>query len=140
MKKIIWLVLAVLIIALMGVYMSLVGSKKLETNLTNLTQRLEDEIQKINNRVPPYVFTGSEVGYVVEFENGVKFYISGDTTAMADMEFVIGDYYNPDVAFRRRSIEMDIFPDRAAWDRNVFQVLSLISHEPATYLWRNLWE
>jgi len=41
---------------------------------------------------------GEPVGYVLEFENGFKIYHSGDTGLMADMKFVIGDYYQPDLA------------------------------------------
>lgn len=44
-------------------------------------------------------YTGSGVGYVIKFENGVKFYDSGDTNLFYDMKAVIGDYYKPDVAF-----------------------------------------
>ncbi len=43
-------------------------------------------------------YTGSGVGYVIKFENGVKFYDSGDTNLFYDMKAVINDYYKPDVA------------------------------------------
>lgn len=45
------------------------------------------------------VYTGSGTGYIIEFENGVKFYFAGDTALFAGMKFVIGDFYKPDVAF-----------------------------------------
>jgi len=45
------------------------------------------------------VNTGTSNGYLIEFENGVKFYFSGDTALFGDMKFIIGDYYKPDVAF-----------------------------------------
>ena len=43
-------------------------------------------------------YVGGEVGYLMEFENGLRVYHSGDTGLMADMKFVIGDFYKPDVA------------------------------------------
>lgn len=41
---------------------------------------------------------GGPVGYVIEFENGYKVYISGDTGLFGDMKTIIGDYYKPDLA------------------------------------------
>ena len=43
-------------------------------------------------------FMGEAVGYIIEFENGLKIYHSGDTSLMGDMKTIIGDYYKPDVA------------------------------------------
>jgi len=45
------------------------------------------------------IYTGSGTGYVIEFENGVRFYFAGDTGLFAGMKFVMGDFYKPDVAF-----------------------------------------
>ncbi len=41
---------------------------------------------------------GRAVGYIIQFENGYKIYHSGDTGLMADMKFVVGDFYQPDLA------------------------------------------
>lgn len=43
-------------------------------------------------------FMGRAVGYVMEFENGYTIYHSGDTGLTADMKFVVGDFYQPDLA------------------------------------------
>ena len=43
-------------------------------------------------------FVGEAAGYVIEFENGFKLYHSGDTSLMGDMKYIIGDYYQPDMA------------------------------------------
>lgn len=43
-------------------------------------------------------FVGEAVGYILEFENGLKVYHSGDTSLMGDMRTIIGDFYRPDVA------------------------------------------
>ncbi|OGK10376.1 MAG: hypothetical protein A2Y63_05335, partial [Candidatus Riflebacteria bacterium RBG_13_59_9] len=44
------------------------------------------------------VYGGDATGYVVELEDGFRFYHSGDTWVMADMEF-IGKLFAPEVAF-----------------------------------------
>lgn len=44
------------------------------------------------------VYGGDPTGYVVELEDGFRFYHSGDTWVMADMEF-IGQLFRPEVAF-----------------------------------------
>jgi L-ascorbate metabolism protein UlaG (beta-lactamase superfamily) len=43
-------------------------------------------------------YMGRPVGYVLEFENGMTIYHSGDTALMSDMKLIIGDYYQPDIA------------------------------------------
>ena len=96
----IWIALVVvLIVALVGIYTASVGPKKMEADLTELAQRLDGEIQILNKKTAPFVDMGNAVGYVIEFENGAKFYFGGDTGISADMKLVIGDYYKPDVAF-----------------------------------------
>jgi len=44
------------------------------------------------------VYGGDPVGYVITLEDGFRFYHSGDTWVMADMEFV-GKLFEPEVAF-----------------------------------------
>lgn len=44
-----------------------------------------------------YVSAGEPVGYVIEFENGIRIYHSGDTGVFGDMA-LIGELYKPDVA------------------------------------------
>lgn len=46
----------------------------------------------------PNHFVGEAVGYIIEFENGLKVYHAGDTSLMGDMETIIGRFYQPDVA------------------------------------------
>ncbi len=43
-------------------------------------------------------YVGEPCGYIIEFENGFKIYHSGDTGLMADMELIVGNYYQPDLA------------------------------------------
>jgi L-ascorbate metabolism protein UlaG (beta-lactamase superfamily) len=44
-------------------------------------------------------YCGAAVGYVIKFENGTKIYSAGDTGLFYDMKKVIGEIYQPDVAF-----------------------------------------
>src|SRR4051812_9157103 len=43
------------------------------------------------------LYLGEPVGFVVELENGFRFYFAGDTAAFGDMRY-IGELYAPDVA------------------------------------------
>ncbi|MDY6851511.1 MAG: MBL fold metallo-hydrolase, partial [Thermodesulfobacteriota bacterium] len=43
-------------------------------------------------------FVGEAVGYILEFENGLKIYHSGDTSLMGNMKTIIGDFYKPHIA------------------------------------------
>jgi len=100
MRNIIWIgLVVVLIVALVGVYLASVGPKKLGAALEEATKRLDLEIQRVNLKTAPFTMVGEAVGYVIEFENGAKFYFGGDTGISADLKLVIGDYYKPDVAF-----------------------------------------
>lgn len=100
MRNTIWIGLGVvLIIALMGIYIAWTGQKKLAASLNEVVGRLDAEIQKVNLKTAPFVMVGEAIGYVIEFENGAKFYFAADTGITADMKYVIGDYYKPDVAF-----------------------------------------
>jgi L-ascorbate metabolism protein UlaG (beta-lactamase superfamily) len=44
------------------------------------------------------IYGGEPLGYVVEFESGFKLYHAGDTALFGDMQ-LIGELYNPDIAF-----------------------------------------
>lgn len=41
---------------------------------------------------------GTAVGYIIQFENNLRVYASGDTGLTADMKLVVGDYFKPDIA------------------------------------------
>ncbi len=86
-----------LLISLIGISMTANVNKEIKKRLSELNQKFSSETQRLDSRIPPYVPTGEAVGYVIEFENGSKFYISGDTGLSAEMK-VIGDFYKPDVA------------------------------------------
>ena len=60
-------------------------------------------------------FVGEAVGYIIEFENGLKLYHSGDTSLMGDMKTIIGDYYQPDVAILPIGGVFTMGPEEAAY-------------------------
>jgi len=60
-------------------------------------------------------FVGEAVGYIMEFENGLKVYHSGDTSLMGDMENIIGNFYRPDIAILPIGGVFTMGPDEAAF-------------------------
>ena len=60
-------------------------------------------------------FVGEAVGYIMEFENGLKVYHSGDTSLMGDMKSIIGDFYKPDIAILPIGGVFTMGPDEAAF-------------------------
>ena len=40
-------------------------------------------------------YAGHAAGYMLRFSNGLKIYLSGDTTISSDMKTIIGDFYRP---------------------------------------------
>lgn len=116
MQNKIWIALVVvLIVALVGIYMASTGPKKIGASLTELAKRLDTEIQRLDLRTAPFVTVGTAAGYVIDFENGAKFYISGDTGLTADLKLVIGDYYRPDVAIYNIGGLLNSGPEEAAY-------------------------
>jgi len=95
------LVILCLIFTFVGLRLGFQSKDFVEESLGELEdsyQRLSREIQLIALRVPPYISTGESVGFVIEFENNVKFYFASDTGLSSEME-MIGEYFEPEVAF-----------------------------------------
>jgi L-ascorbate metabolism protein UlaG (beta-lactamase superfamily) len=61
---------------------------------------------------------GTPMGYVIEFEDGRKVYTSGDTGLTADMKFVVGDYYKPDISILPATGGPTMEPEQAAYAAN----------------------
>ena len=55
------------------------------------------------------------MGYVIEFEDKRKVYASGDTGLTADMKFVVGDYYQPDISLLPATGGPNMEPEQAAY-------------------------
>ncbi len=60
-------------------------------------------------------FVGEAVGYIMEFENGLKIYHSGDTSLMGGMKSIIGDFYRPDIAILPIGNVFTMGPNEAAF-------------------------
>ena len=60
-------------------------------------------------------FVGEAVGYIMEFENGLKIYHTGDTSLMGDMKTIVGDFYKPDVVILPIGDVFTMGPDEAAF-------------------------
>jgi L-ascorbate metabolism protein UlaG (beta-lactamase superfamily) len=61
---------------------------------------------------------GTASGYVIEFENRQKIYVSGDTGLTADMKFVVGDYHKPEISIRPVTGLLLMEPEQAAYAAN----------------------
>lgn len=78
-------------------------------------------------------FVGEAVGYIFEFENGLKLYHSGDTALMGDMKTVIGDFYQPDVAILPIGGVFTMGPDEAAHACSLIKPRIVIPEHYATF-------
>ena len=58
---------------------------------------------------------GDPVGYVIEFENRYKVYVAGDTGLTADMKFVVGDFFKPDLAILPIGAVLGLPPEQAIY-------------------------
>jgi len=61
---------------------------------------------------------GTAAGYVIEFEDGQKVYVSGDTGLTADMKFVIADYFKPQISILPVIGLFMMEPEQAAYAAN----------------------
>ena len=117
-NKMIWVaIILVLIISLIAIYFTFTTPTDLQESLDSLIERnrnLEKETQLLTQKVAPYIYAGEAVGYVIEFENGAKFYFAGDTGVFSDLK-LIGDYYRPDIVFLPISNLQTMDPKAAAY-------------------------
>ncbi|MFC1789454.1 MBL fold metallo-hydrolase [Patescibacteria group bacterium] len=99
MKNIITWVAILTLFAMSGLALySSQNNQKALNPVNDLVGGLRAEVQTLISKSTATINLGVPIGYVIEFENGKKFYTSGDTGLMADMKLIIGDYYEPDVA------------------------------------------
>lgn len=99
-KIVLSIIAGAVIISLIGIYLAVNTPAQIRESLEveqSEIERLNNEIQTLNKRVASYIYTGQSVGYVIRFENGIKFYFSGPTGLNSDLE-LIGSFYKPDVA------------------------------------------
>jgi L-ascorbate metabolism protein UlaG (beta-lactamase superfamily) len=78
-------------------------------------------------------FVGEAVGYILEFENGLKIYHSGDTSLMGDMKSIIGDYHKPDIAILPIGGVFTMGPEEAAFACKLIRPRIAIPEHYATF-------
>jgi L-ascorbate metabolism protein UlaG (beta-lactamase superfamily) len=78
-------------------------------------------------------FVGEAVGYIIQFENGLKIYHSGDTSLMGDMKTIIGDYYKPDIAILPIGGVFTMGPDEAAFACKLIRPKAVIPEHYGTF-------
>jgi len=78
-------------------------------------------------------FVGEAVGYILEFENGLKIYLSGDTSLMGDMKTIIGDFYKPDVAILPIGGIFTMGPEEAAYACKLIGAKTVIPNHYGTF-------
>jgi len=90
----------ILVISVVALYMAWSGPKELEKTMDETTERIDNQIQEILPRTPRgYAYAGLAVGYVIEFENGVRFFFPGGSGFSYDYKALVGDFLKPDVSF-----------------------------------------
>jgi L-ascorbate metabolism protein UlaG (beta-lactamase superfamily) len=78
------------------------------------------------------LYGGEAVGYVIEFENGVKVYHAGDTNVFGDMK-IIHDLYNPEIALLPIGDHYTMSPREAAYAAKLLQAKTIIPMHFATF-------
>jgi L-ascorbate metabolism protein UlaG (beta-lactamase superfamily) len=78
-------------------------------------------------------FVGEAVGYIIEFENGLKIYHSGDTSLMGDMKTIIGDFYKPDIAILPIGGVFTMGPQEAAFACRLIRPKMVIPEHYGTF-------
>lgn len=78
------------------------------------------------------VYGGEACGFVVEFDNGVKIYHTGDTNVFGDMK-IIRELYAPEVAMIPIGDHFTMGPREAAYACNLLQVKHVIPMHFGTF-------
>jgi L-ascorbate metabolism protein UlaG (beta-lactamase superfamily) len=78
------------------------------------------------------VYGGEAVGYVIEFENGVKIYHAGDTNVFGDMQ-IIRDLYAPEIVMLPIGDHYTMSPREAAYACNLLKPKTVIPMHFATF-------
>lgn len=78
------------------------------------------------------LYGGEAVGFVIEFENGVKIYHAGDTNVFGDMK-IIHDLYAPDIAMLPIGDHYTMSPREAAYACKLLQAKTVIPMHFATF-------
>jgi L-ascorbate metabolism protein UlaG (beta-lactamase superfamily) len=78
------------------------------------------------------IYAGEAVGYVIEFENGVKLYHAGDTNVFGDMK-IIHDLYAPDISMLPIGDRYTMSPREAAYACRLLRTNTVIPMHFGTF-------
>jgi L-ascorbate metabolism protein UlaG (beta-lactamase superfamily) len=78
------------------------------------------------------IYGGEAVGYVIEFENGVKIYHAGDTNVFGDMK-IIHDLYAPDICMLPIGDRFTMSPREAAYACRLLRTNTVIPMHFGTF-------
>src|ERR1700746_550656 len=78
------------------------------------------------------LYGGEAVGFVIEFENGLKIYHAGDTNVFGDMK-IIRDLYAPQIAMLPIGDHFTMSPREAAYAAKLLQAKTIIPMHFATF-------
>jgi L-ascorbate metabolism protein UlaG (beta-lactamase superfamily) len=78
------------------------------------------------------IYLGEPVGYVVELENGFRFYFAGDTTVFSDLR-LIGELYRPELAFLPIGGHYTMGPREAAYAVELLGVKRIVPMHYGTF-------
>lgn len=78
------------------------------------------------------VYTGEAVGFVIELENGFRFYHAGDTALFGDMR-LIGELYQPELAMLPIGDHFTMSPRQAAYALRLLGCKMVIPMHYATF-------
>ncbi|HKZ50581.1 MAG TPA: metal-dependent hydrolase [Dehalococcoidia bacterium] len=78
------------------------------------------------------VYAGEAVGYIVELENGFRFYHAGDTDVFGDMR-IIGELYQPELAMLPIGDHFTMAPRQAAYAVRLLNCPKIIPIHYATF-------
>ncbi len=78
------------------------------------------------------LYGGEAVGFVIEFENGLKIYHAGDTNVFGDMK-IIHDLYAPEIAMLPIGDHFTMSPREAAYACNLLQAKTVIPMHFGTF-------
>ena len=79
-----------------------------------------------------FLYGGEAVGFVIEFENGLKIYHAGDTNVFGDMK-IIRDLYAPQIAMIPIGDHYTMSPREAAYACNLLQAQTVIPMHFGTF-------
>jgi L-ascorbate metabolism protein UlaG (beta-lactamase superfamily) len=79
-----------------------------------------------------FIYGGEPMGYVIQFEGGLKVYHAGDTAVFGDMR-LIGELYNPDIALLPIGNQVVMSPYEAAHAARLLRVNHVVPIHYGTF-------